>query len=269
MMLLLDDDCKLPTTFTKLTDAEKKSVARGEKFYTGTTPSTAVSTDLKSALTDVTDTNKALALKHIDYDYLKCSSKGSSSSMSDLLPLMLMGGGMGGQGGAMGGMDPMMMMLLLGDDSSSSTSDLLPLMMMGGMGGQQAGGQAGAMNPMMMMLLLDDEKASEAACSRKYTLDHAFKWDSTNKKLIKETTAANIRLAVKDVDTNKANYGYSTVAKTITDYVKCITDAKGVVGDDSKSSSSMKDLLPLMLMGGGQGGMGGMDPMMMMLLLKD
>jgi hypothetical protein len=267
MMLLLDDDCKLPTTFTKLTDAEKKSVARGEKFYTGSTPSTAVSTDLKSALTDVTDTNKALALKYVDYDYLKCSSSGSSSSMSDLLPLMMMGG-MGGQGGSMGGMDPMMMMLLLGDDSSSSSSDLLPLMMMGGMGGQ-AGGQAGAMNPMMMMLLLDDEKKSEAACTRKYKLDHAFLWDTTNKKLVKETVAANIRTAVKDVNTNKANYGYSTVATTITDYVKCITDAAGVVGDDSKSSSSMKDLLPLMLLGGGQGGMGGMDPMMMMLLLKD
>merc|ERR1711981_813986 len=267
MMLLLDDDCKLPTTFAKLTDADKKSVARGEKFYTGSTPSTAVSTDLKSALTDVTDTNKALALKYVDYDYLKCSSKGSSSSMSDLLPLMMMGG-MGGQGGSMGGMDPMMMMLLLGDDSSSSSNDLLPLMMMGGMGGQQ-GGQAGAMNPMMMMLLLDDEKKSEAACTRKYKLDHAFLWDTTNKKLVKETVAANIRTAVKDVNTNKGNYGYTTVATTITDYVKCITDAAGVVGDDSKSSSSMKDLLPLMLLGGGQGGMGGMDPMMMMLLLKD
>merc|ERR1711981_428370 len=250
MMLLLDDDCKLPTTFAKLTDADKKSVARGEKFYTGSTPSTAVSTDLKSALTDVTDTNKALALKYVDYDYLKCSSKGSSSSMSDLLPLMMMGG-----------MGPMMMMLLLGDDSSSSSNDLLPLMMMGGMGGQ-AGGQAGAMNPMMMMLMLDDEKKSEAACTRKYKLDHAFKWDTTNKKLIKETVAANIRLAVKDVSANKANYGYTTVAKTISDYNTCITAAAGVVGDDSKSSSSMKDLLPLMLMGG-------MDPMMMMLLLKD
>merc|ERR1712048_1297194 len=89
------------------------------------------------------------------------------------------------------------------------------------------------------------------------------------KKLIKETTAANIRTAVKDINTNKANYGYTTVAKTITDYVKCITDAKGVVGDDTKKSSSTKDLLTLMLMGGGQGGMGGMDPMMMVLLLKD
>merc|ERR1712072_1271826 len=110
MMLLLDDDCKLPTTFTKLTDAEKKSVARGEKFYTGSSPSTAVTADLKSALTDVTDTNKADALKYIDYDYLKCSSKGSSSSMSDLLPLMMMGGmgGKAGGAGQAGAMNPMM-----------------------------------------------------------------------------------------------------------------------------------------------------------------
>merc|ERR1719454_2192980 len=70
-----------------------------------------------------------------------------SSSMKDMLPLMMM------QGGAEGGasMDPMMMMMmtLMGDDSSSM-KDMLPLMMM-------QGGEQGAMNPMMMMSLLDEK----------------------------------------------------------------------------------------------------------------
>jgi hypothetical protein len=265
MMLMMDDDCKIPDTFTKLTKDERKSVASGAKFYLGTTPATAVSGDLK-ALADVTDANNKNALKYVDYDYIKCASKGSSS-MSSLLPLMMMGG-MGGQGGAMGGMDPMMMMLMMGDDSSSM-SDMLPLMMMGGgMGGAQPG-QAGAMNPMMLMLLGDDEDKSEAACSRKYKLDKAFLWDATAKKVVAKTTAADIRTTVKDIKANFANYGYTAVPSIITDYTKCITDAKGKVGDDSKKESSkMKDLLPLMMMGG-QGGMGGMDPMMMMLMLKD
>merc|ERR1712157_218787 len=46
-----------------------------------------------------------------------------SSSMKDMLPLMMMQGGQQ--------MDPMMMMMLMGDDSSSM-KDLLPLMMMNG-----------------------------------------------------------------------------------------------------------------------------------------
>merc|ERR1719471_1031553 len=65
-----------------------------------------------------------------------------SSSMKDMLPLMMMNGN-----GAP--MDPMMMMTLMGDDSSSM-KDLLPLMMM-------QGGEQGAMNPMMMMSLLDEK----------------------------------------------------------------------------------------------------------------
>merc|ERR1712110_170198 len=241
MMLMMDDDCKIPETFTKLSKDERKSVASGAKFYLGTTPATAVTADLK-ALTAVTDANNKNALKYVDYDYIKCASKGSSS-MSSLLPLLMMG------------------------DDSSSMSDMLPLMMMGGgMGGAQPG-QAGAMNPMMLMLLGDDEK-SEAACSRKYKLDKAFLWDATAKKVVAKTTAADIRTTVKDIKANVANYGYTAVPSIITDYTKCITDAKGKVGDDSKKESSkMKDLLPLMMMGG-QGGMGGMDPMMMMLMLK-
>jgi len=40
--------------------------------------------------------------------------------MKDMLPLMMMSGGMGGAGGA-GGMDPMMMMMLMDDSDDSST----------------------------------------------------------------------------------------------------------------------------------------------------
>merc|ERR1712010_248070 len=139
------------------------------------------------------------------------------------------------------------MMLMMGDDLSSM-SDMLPLMMMGGgMGGAPgAPGAAGAMNPMMLMLLGDDEK-SEAACSRKYKLDKAFLWDGTSKVLAK-TTAADIRTTVKDIKKNFAKYGYTAVPSIITDYDKCITDAAGKVGDDSKKDSKMKDLLPLMMM---------------------
>merc|ERR1711981_635386 len=70
-----------------------------------------------------------------------------SSSMKDMLPLMMMGQG--------GQMDPMMMMLM--SDDSSDMKELLPLMMMNG------GGQ---MDPMMMMMLLDEgnsDSAEEAA----------------------------------------------------------------------------------------------------------
>ena len=70
----------------------------------------------------------------------------SSSLTSDPLMPMMMMG----QGGAMGGMDPMMMSLLLSDSSSSLTSDPLMLMMM-------MGGQMGQMNPLMLMTLLGDK----------------------------------------------------------------------------------------------------------------
>merc|ERR1719454_1717098 len=71
-----------------------------------------------------------------------------SSSMKDMLPLMMM------QGGAEGGapMDPMMMMMMMGDDSSSM-KDMLPLMMMNG-------GNGAPMDPMMMMTLMGDDSSS-------------------------------------------------------------------------------------------------------------
>merc|ERR1712050_480799 len=49
---------------------------------------------------------------YLDYDFIKCES--GSSGMSDLLPLMMMGG----NGAA--GMDPMMMMLMLDSDDTTT-----------------------------------------------------------------------------------------------------------------------------------------------------
>lgn len=73
-------------------------------------------------------------------------------STDDLLPLLLMQ-----QGGALGeGFNPLMM-LAMGGDKGGKLNDLLPLMMM-----QQGGAAgAGAMNPMMMMMLMGDSKGGD------------------------------------------------------------------------------------------------------------
>ena len=71
----------------------------------------------------------------------------------DILPLLMMTGGLGvqGQQAQQGAMNPMMMMALMGDGDKS---DMLPLLAMSGAfgGGQQAG-----INPMMMMMLMGDK----------------------------------------------------------------------------------------------------------------
>merc|ERR1712226_14659 len=79
---------------------------------------------------------------------------GDKGNMKDMLPLMMMNGGMGGNGAPV---DPMMMMMQ-GEDSDMK--DMLPLMMAQGgnmdpmtmmmMQGQQGGAP---MDPMMMMLM--------------------------------------------------------------------------------------------------------------------
>lgn len=113
---------------------------------------------------------------------LMALNKGGDSS--DLLPLLLMSGGLGGNGAAAGGIDPMLF-ALLGDDvedllplvlmqqggatgagfnplffllsqKGGKGKDLLPLLAMtGGLGGATQG-QAGAINPMMLMALAGD-----------------------------------------------------------------------------------------------------------------
>jgi hypothetical protein len=243
MMTLLDESCTFKTAVKSLTttDANKKALALGEKF----------STDKGVTLTTTVDGT------YVDYDYIKCS-KGKSSGLSDMLPLMMMGGN-----GGMGGMDPMMMMLMMGD-SSSGLSDMLPLMMMN----QQPTvdpvtgvASAPAMNPLMMMTLLDEPAKTKVACDEKFKLPYAFKGDKT-----KLTTAATIRAAVLGTGTSGILGASSTWA---TDYKKCLTAATSE--GTASTSSSLDKLLPLMMMGGmgGSNAAGGMDPMMMMLMLKD
>ena len=55
-------------------------------------------------------------------------SSSNSKSIKDLLPFMMMNGGLNGAGG----MDPMMMMMLISGDDSASVKDLFPFMMMNG-----------------------------------------------------------------------------------------------------------------------------------------
>merc|ERR1711879_311821 len=136
----------------------------------------------------------------------------------------------------------------------SGMSDLLPLMMMaGGMGG----GAAGGMDPMMMMLMMDDNKSGKEGCDSKHKI----------KKIVltsgaEETNMLKIRAAVEG-NTILA----PTVASTwITEYKKCLA-----APTTASTSSSLKDLLPLMMMSGGMGGApgqaGAMAPMMMMALI--
>merc|ERR1719220_2564663 len=172
-----------------------------------------------------------------------------SSSMKDMLPLMMM------QGGAEGGapMDPMMMMMMMGDDSSSmkdmmtlmgddssSMKDMLPLMMM-------QGGEQGAMNPMMMMSLLDEKTCditNEALAA--LDLEDSVKEEiAAGKKIWNGSEAVDASVAQDNSNfLNFVDYGFMACKKT---------------------SSGMSDMLPLMM----QGGAGGqMDPMMMLSMLE-
>jgi hypothetical protein len=235
MMTLMEDSCSIKNSATNAltgTDDEKKDVARGTKCV-----------DTNSKIIACGDLGDG---KYIDYDFIKCES--GSGGMSDLLPLMMMGGGMGGDAAA-GGMNSMLPLMLMGD-SSSGMSDLLPLMMMGGgMGG------AGGMDPMMMMLMMDGDGEGKTGCDSKFKVNYAFKDDKN-----KVTDAAAIRGIVV------ADAVLGTTKSTWEKEYKACLDKNTEEG--SSSSSSMKDLLPLMMMGG-MGGQGGaaMDPMMMMMLM--
>merc|ERR1719361_1658819 len=190
-----------------------------------------------------------------------------SSSMKDMLPLMMM------QGGAEGGapMDPMMMMMMMGDDSSSM-KDMLPLMMMNGNGApmdpmmmmtlmgddsssmkdmlplmMMQGGEQGAMNPMMMMSLLDEKTCditNEALAA--LDLEDSVKEEiATGKKIWNGSEAVDASVAQDNTNfLNFVDYGFMACKKT---------------------SSGMSDMLPLMM----QGGAGAqMDPMMMLSMLE-
>merc|ERR1711937_709203 len=100
--------------------------------------------DIQAVFTSPVGSYPDVSSDGVAKDYNECLADPTdyefSSGMSDMLPLMMMGGG---------SIDPMMLMLM---SDNKDMDDLLPLMMMsGGMGGA-----GGAMDPMMMMLLLDN-----------------------------------------------------------------------------------------------------------------
>merc|ERR1712048_1359789 len=156
-----------------------------------------------------------------------------SSSMKDMLPMMMMQG----QNGAP--MDPMMMMMLMGDDSSDM-KDLLPLMMMNG-------GEQGAMNPMMMMSLLD-EKTCEISNEALAALDL--------EESVKSDIACGKKIwnGVEAVDASEAQDSADFLNFVDYKHMAC-----------KKSSGGMSDLLPLMMQGSAAGQM---DPMMMLSMLE-
>merc|ERR1712226_727484 len=137
--------------------------------------------------------------------------------------------------------DPMMMMTLMGDDSSSM-KDMLPLMMM-------QGGEQGAMNPMMMMSLLDEKTCditNEALAA--LDLEDSVKEEfATGKKIWNGSEAVDASVAQDNTNfLNFVDYGFMACKKT---------------------SSGMSEMLPLMMMNGGE--QGAMNPMMMMSLLGE
>merc|ERR1712048_1008784 len=152
-----------------------------------------------------------------------------SSSMKDMLPMMMMQG----QNGAP--MDPMMMMMPMGDDSSDM-KDLLPLMMMNG-------GEQGAMNPMMLMSLLDEktcEISNEALAA--LDLEESVKSEIACGKKIWNGSEA--------VDASEAQANADFINYIDYNHMAC-----------KMSSGGMGDLLPLMMEGGD---MSEMLPLMMM-----
>merc|ERR1719219_1887750 len=171
-------------------------------------------------------------INFVDYGFQACGS--SSGGMGDLLPLMMQGGQGAGQ------MDPMMMLSLL---EGGDMSEMLPLMMMG------QGGEQGAMNPMMMMSMLDGDSKSKDACNKKFKLTAFSAEENNGEYTLKATTEA------ADVQAFFESQSFEN------DYTTCLSEATEQSGS---KDSSMKELLPLMMMNGG----GAMDPMTMMMMLE-
>jgi len=248
MLTLLDDKCEVNANvklFTGLTKEEQKKVARGELFYKDTTPGTAVLADFLEiadiASSPLSATELAEVNKYIDYEFISCEHLSDESNFKDLLPLMMMGQA------NMQTMDPMMLMMLVDDDSNDLS---LPMLM--AMQGQNTGM---APNPLLWLTLLDDSKLTKKQCDAKYAMDYFFEAvdGGTTFTFTKHTTG--IRTVVEGITI--ADYN----SQHITDYLACITDAT-----KEGSDSSFKDILPFMMMNGGTGQI---DPLMLTLLADD
>merc|ERR1712168_1730309 len=77
--------------------------------------------------------------------------------MTDLLPILLLSGGLGAGAGATGGLDIMSnpLLLLLDDNYNSSLTKLLPILLMGSMGASGMAAGAGINEILPLILLLD------------------------------------------------------------------------------------------------------------------
>merc|ERR1711893_171354 len=252
MITLLDDKCEVNANvkkFTSLTSDQQKQVARGEYFYksVGNEATAAAWTDFETitslnaatppiSAADLTEINK-----YIDYDFISCEHQSDSSNFKDLLPLMMMGQA------NMQTMDPMMLMLLVDDDSNDLS---LPMLM--AMQGQNTGMTP---NPLLWLTLLDDSKLTKKQCDAKYAIDYIIEvTDTAGDKTFAKTTTG-----IRSIVENRAVADYDS--QFITNYAKCITDAT-----KEGSDSSLKDILPFMIMNGGTGQI---DPLLLTLLADD
>lgn len=83
-------------------------------------------------------------------------SKGGGSKL-DMKSLLLMSM-LGGQGGGLAGINPLMLVMLLGDEDGGGMSEMLPLLLLtGGLGGAGGIGGGIAQNPLMLLALMGDK----------------------------------------------------------------------------------------------------------------
>jgi len=231
------------------------------------------------------DMNTFLLISLLDKD-------GSSSSLSDLLPIILMsqgGSGMGGDllsnplllmsllddddsssssdlllimtlmnGGGLGGStdllgSPLLLMTLLKDDSSSM-SDLLPILLLsGGLGGGATGGADLMSNPILLLLLLDDD--SNSSLSSLLPLILLGSMDASGSAGAGGMNSILPLLLL--LDDNSTD---------ISDLLLIMMVSGGGLGGAGGAAGDLNSLLPILLLGDGLGG--GMDDSKDLLLLS-
>lgn len=148
----------------------------------------------------------------VDYEYIGCVEHHTDGMDMMMMMPFLMGNG-NAFGNGINGFDPLMFMLMAGNDGN--TDDMLPMMMMMNNGGFNQGGSS---NMLFWMTLLDKD------CNVEHEVpDHFFDRDDITGEIIKITNDDD----VKDF------------FKTLNDgYEKC----------ENGGSSSFDDLLPFLMM---------------------
>jgi len=214
------------------------------------------------------------AVKYVDYDYQACKNKAKNSmlpymlmnggqsidpgtmlmlqdgSLSDLLPLMMMGG-QNGQTPQTN--NPMMMMSLLGDDFKME--DFLPFMMLGNT--QQNPQQPIQMNPLMMSQILGNSKKTKIECDETYAVQKVQMIDMpipNQYSITHSATNTNIRLHFT------SPHALVSLTDKGTAYQECLNEAT----EEGSEQSMMSKYMQMNMMQGGQ-----MDPNMMMLMMQD